>query len=135
MSNVPPNLWDSVSEREALAVDCPLCGRPSGKRCVYMADKWRGSRLSYREGHIVIHKGTETAKVHNPRRRVFAEQRLARWRQEHKAVAAKLAAAGSRQRRGLWPVFAAEAEFDRREREALRQWLRDHGSILWPEVA
>ena len=131
VSSVPPNLRDSVSGREALTVDCPLCGRLAGKRCVYMADKWSGSRLSYREGHIVIPKGTETVRAHNPRLRVFAEQRLTQWRKEHKAEAAKLGAARSRQLRALWPAMAAEAEFDRREREMLRGWLREFGHVLW----
>lgn len=128
VSSAPPNLWDPVSDREALTVDCPLCGRPAGKRCVYMADVWKGSRLSYREGRIVIPRGSETRRVHNPRRAVFAERRLARWRKEHRDLAARLAVirTSSRVR-----VAVALAEFDRREAEALRDWLRAYGHILW----
>lgn len=131
VSGFPVPEYVPVSDKDALTVDCPLCGRPAGERCVYMADVWEGSRLSYREGHILIPKGSDTQKPHNPRRAVLAKQRVERWRKEHKTEAARLAAANSRQLRQVRPVWAAEAEFDRREREALRDWLRAHGHILW----
>jgi hypothetical protein len=134
MSNVPPSLWDSVSNREALSVDCPKCGRPAGKRCVYLANIYLYTSYPHYQKTLKHRKGAQTQRVHAPRRRVFSAQRLASWRLEHKAEAAKLDAAGSRQRRQMCPVFAAEAEFARREREALRQWLLDYGEILWAEA-
>lgn len=120
-----------VSDRDALRVGCPLCGSLPGQRCVYMKDIWQGSSLSYRQGHVVHRKGTPTARAHGPRRAAAREVRTARWRKENRAAAARLDAVRKSRRA---PIAAALAEFDRREYEALRDWLKDYGAILWTAV-
>lgn len=131
MTALPPNSWDPVSDKQALTVDCLLCGRPAGKRCVYMADSyWPWQYGDYGQKRIKHRKGTQTARAHNPRRRMFAEQRLARWKREHKAEAARLEAV-TRGRRA--PIASALAEFDRREHDQMKAWLREHGHILWED--
>ena len=89
-----------VSMAEAMTVACPKCYVPAHKRCVYL--------LGAKNGSVAM--GGPMDRCHPARAR--AARRLQYESLSHRSV-----------RRAL-------QEFDRREYEALREWLNLHGSLF-----
>jgi hypothetical protein len=70
----------------------------------------------------VRRKGTNIARPHPQRRRAAQQLRLARWKRDNPADWRAAETARAR---------AALAAFDLAEYEQLRDWLKNHGPILW----
>lgn len=111
-----------VTDIEALAYDCPLCGQVKGEPCVY-APIVNAAKNSTRPAVIgkLARVGTPTVKVHNERRRVVhrmhAQQfqaMLTNARVQHKHTAQE-----------------AATRWQMQEEQRLRAWLHQFGSILW----
>lgn len=117
----------TFSESNVIAlVGCPKCGVRKGQRCVYIADRFEKpeyDRTTWRRLPLVLRnaKGTPTKRVHAERReRVWNESRRLRAAQD--LADAKAAAPAA---------LIALRDFDRREWEATRDWLRAHAQIFW----
>jgi hypothetical protein len=70
MTSLRPCQRTSVTEEEALAVGCELCGSPAGKRCTYLVPGY-----VRRGGKVVPNTGLETTYPHNQRRRAARKAR------------------------------------------------------------
>lgn len=115
----------TATDAEAYEVRCPLCGREPKRKCVRTTAKKKRemSGTGYTGRRVTVHrKGTNIAKPHPQRRAEAARLRLERWRRENPAA---FRAQDAEQAR------AALAAFDRAEFEQMRDWLKNHGSILW----
>lgn len=124
---VSPSLSDPVSDKDALRVRCPLCKREPGQRCVYISDSSEPDfTRAYGMRRIKHHKGAQTQKPHNQRRHLFAKARQEYWRLHHPFEASRLARASKRT-----AIVLAQREYERREANELREWLRVYGPILW----
>lgn len=104
-----------VPDDEALRFDCPACSARHGEMCVYTAPYGKVG------GRYVA--GQPCKRVHWQRRE------KARWRRQQERY---------RDTRPVHPASRAQREaaaglreFDRREYEQLRDWLRAYGEILW----
>jgi hypothetical protein len=105
-----------------LRVPCPRadCAQPAGVMCVYTSPYGKDGSGRYTAGQ--------------PMRIPHWERKAAaRGRAERRAYYAML-----HDRRPVTPASAAQheitaaiREFDRREYAQLRDWLREHGAILW----
>jgi hypothetical protein len=107
-----------VREDEALRFDCPFCHAKRGLMCVYTSPYGKvGDR------YVV---GQPTKRAH------WQRQEKARWRrsQERYRDTRPVVPATRDQRQAA----AALREFDRREYEQLRDWLRAYGEILWSDA-
>lgn len=107
--------------RNVHGVECPDCGAQPGYSCVYMA---RGNRAARGAASSIWAKaGTPTRRSHHRRYAV------ARWTTRLEAdlqMRSSLPVSG----REIRAARAAEAEFDRREHEALRAWLLRYAEVL-----
>lgn len=100
----------------ALTVKCPKCQSEAGVMCVYMpVAVYPGSRSS---AERASREGTPTKRVHAERQNVLTQRRLKR------LDAARIAP--------LQTPAAVQAirDFDMREHEAMRAWLRENGRLL-----
>lgn len=121
----PPKPALPVTDKEAHAVRCPLCGSEPGRRCTRMqAVRVREMQGGGYTGRPVIkhRKGTRLARPHQRRRQEADRIRMARWKQANPAQWLREDTELARQ---------ALAAFDRAEFERLRDWLAEHGPILW----
>lgn len=121
----------------AYSVDCPMCGEPAGFRCIYTAGPETavsayGRPRDYRHTKMRL-KGTMTVHPHYQRVNLALDRARQRALREQRAAARKAAPAP----KPAWPneetreIRTALAAFDRAEYEQLRDWLKDHGAILW----
>lgn len=120
----PRPAWP-VTDTEAYEVKCPLCGREPKRRCVRVKDKKKREVIGtgYTGRWITVHrKGTRIARPHAQRRAEAARLRLHRWRQENP---------GAFRAHDVEQARAALAAFDLREFGQMRDWLKNHGHILW----
>lgn len=105
---------------QALAIKCPLrrCGAKPGEQCKMLGSK------SYGFGYML-----ETYKPHNERyAKVKAMAKGTTVSAERRRAAR---AAALRKHKTNMDVGRALAQHDSIEREQLRRWLQQHGSILW----
>jgi hypothetical protein len=121
----PPKPALPVTDKEAYEIKCPLCGREPGRKCVRTQAKKK--REMYGTGYtgrwVTVHrKGTNISRPHSERRAAAARLRLERWKRENPAAWLREDAEQAR---------AALAAFDLAEYEKLRDWLAEHGPILW----
>ncbi len=115
----------TATDAEAYEVRCPLCGREPKRRCVRTQAKKKREMygIEYTGRWITVHrKGTRIARPHPQRRAAAAKLRLERWRRENP---------GAFRARDVEQARAALAAFDRAEFEQMRDWLKNHGAILW----
>jgi hypothetical protein len=115
----------TATDKEAYEVKCPLCGREPKRKCVRtsVVKKREMYGIEYTGRWITVHrKGTRIARPHPQRRAAAARLRLERWRRENP---------GAFRARDVEQARAALAAFDRAEFAQMRDWLKNHGSILW----
>jgi hypothetical protein len=114
---IPPWWEIRITDADAYAGPCTFCSAPAGQRCVYTTAQPSWNRQLGDPTQI-----PHAARKQAARRRIHA--RL--WKERHPAVIP-----ATRDRR---QAAAAEREFDRREWEQLRDWLRLYGEILWKDA-
>jgi hypothetical protein len=123
----------------AYSVDCPMCGEPAGFRCIYTSGPETeisayGRTRDYRHAKLRL-KGTMTVRPHY--RRVNLALDRARQRALREQRAAERARRKAEPSGSAWPnegtreIRAALNAFDRAEYEQMRDWLKNHGAILW----
>lgn len=95
-------LKKSTTSSDDLALDlsCPVCGREPGQWCVYVGRRMRA--------------GYETARLHVQRMQQI-------WLNRPDPMSATIRP---------HPALRCLQVFDRREEQALRMWLREHGRLL-----
>lgn len=114
-----------VTDKEAYEIKCPLCGRGPKRKCIRMSavKKREMYGIGYTGRMVTVHrKGTNIARPHAQRREAYARLRLERWKRENPAEWL---------RTDMEQARAALAAFDRAEYEQMRDWLKNHGAILW----
>jgi hypothetical protein len=122
----PKPAWP-VTDKEALEIKCPLCESAPKRKCVRTAavrkpQTFRGEQVYPKRMVIVHRKGTNIARPHAKRREAYARLRLERWKRENPAEWL---------RTDMERARAALNAFDRAEYEQMRDWLKNHGAILW----
>jgi len=120
-----PRPDETATDAEAYTIKCPLCGSEPKRKCVRTQAKKRRELIGdgYTGRWITVHlKGTRIARPHAQRRAAAARLRLERWRRENPAAF---------RARDVEKARAALAAFDLREFEQMRDWLKNHGAILW----
>lgn len=136
MSSKEPQLSDPVPLVWAWTVDCPKCGAKGKEEyCRYLVVKkspvWN-ARYTGVPARTVVHAPGDLmmSRVHTERLREFARVRQERWYREQRRVMP----ASFRARHTRHPARDALQEFDRREYEAMRDWLRANAWIFWTEA-
>jgi len=116
-----------VTDTEAYEIKCPLCGREPKRKCIRMSavkkpQTFHGEQV-YPKRMVTVHrKGVNIARPHAKRREAYARLRLERWKKENPAEWL---------RTDMERARAALNAFDRAEYEQMRDWLKNHGAILW----
>ena len=108
-------------EEEAISVSCPKCGAKRGEPCTYipLVEDGRYVTSNKIRARMAI-VGTPTKRPHNDRmNRLTDVQRARRRRQRLQTGIASTPAA----------LFALR-DFDRREHERLKAWLKENWSIF-----
>lgn len=147
MTSEDANVVDTGTEVVAVAREhCTKCGVGPGKHCVYTwrsdmrpftederkavitdsDDPWLRSILTFmsdRRKDAIRRLGTPCQRPHNERIRA-ARNRMERLRWSVRRKPVLFAS------RGAIETARALQEFDRREYEQLRGWLRDHGDVI-----
>lgn len=123
----------SVTLAQALTVKCPKCGALPGAPCVYVNRKIDNSlnRSSWPDVPFVAHFEGDPipGKAHYERNDEFFRQYLEDLPRQQEQVREQ-AEARLRQRHRITAVRVSMLDWDRRENEKLRDWLRDWGWLL-----
>jgi hypothetical protein len=117
--------YGPVSNEEAMVFGCPFCHVPEGAVCVTMSSYGRDrdyNRIEPGTPCQVAHWQRKVL-VREARQRAFLRASRRDGRPVHPAT------------RVQHEIRAALLDFDRREYIALRDWLAEHGHILWEAVA
>lgn len=106
-----------VTTADALTAACPRigCEQPAGYMCVYTSAQPSWNRQL----------GDPMQVAHPERKAVIRSRRLVSWRRARAPAPVIPASRNARE------AAHALREFDRREYAQLRDWLREHGEILW----
>jgi hypothetical protein len=115
---------DTISDKDALTVSCPLCSAAAGAPCTYAPTvntaRWAHTELSRsRQARV----GQPTLRPHNRRRE-------AAWQKRRRVSHAQQCPAPPRQRKLVTPVVTLR-QFDLAEWHAMRHFLTRDGHILW----
>lgn len=115
-----------ITREEAATVKCPKCGALPGKPCVYVTRRIDSSKSrGWPDVPYVDHFEGDPI----PSGKTHYERNSEAFRKSLKDLPRKLDAyEASRKRKA--EAWAAMREFDRREYEQLRDWLRDWGWLL-----
>lgn len=116
-----------VSDADIRAVTCPECNAGKGEPCVYLwpknVDPDSINYLNARKVAQVARAGTPTIRPHNGRYNLAHERLRRRLRQQYGPMflpATQVHRDAAR----------AEVEYERREQDRLRDWLRQYAGIL-----
>lgn len=119
-------LYGSISDEEAIRVQCPTCDAEPAAPCTYVPPPIliNGPTRSRTYRAAVARAGKPTRRAHNTRRRVAHAERLRVWRRRN---ARPSVVVGSPELRAASLAMRA---WDLREHLALASWIRSYGDIL-----
>jgi|tagenome__1003787_1003787.scaffolds.fasta_scaffold20988564_7 hypothetical protein len=114
-----------VTDEELLAVACPECKQPPGTWCVFISPTFEAEFVtSLAQKALLARVGTPTKRCHNGR---YGAVYLARSKRER---ARRRYPPIERPSRTSLAILLASREFDAREREQVRAWLRANATLL-----